>query len=359
MILLTDVEDVGELPGRVKAFIECFEQPFGVAGRQMNITASVGISVFPANGKDYNTLLRNADIAMYRAKQLGASHFRFYTDDMNASALKRVDMESRLRRAVDQQCMELYYQPIIDLDSNSVVGAEALLRWQHEQRWISPDEFIPVAEDMGLIIPLGRWVLEEAARQTRIWLDTGLSLRMSVNLSARQFRDPDLGRHIRQALKRAGVPANRLRLEITESVIMDSAEAAARILGELQAMGLGISIDDFGTGYSSLAYLRRFPIDQFKIDRSFIQDLQQHNESEAIVMAIIRLARSLGLGTVAEGVETAGQRDYLAQSGCDLVQGFLYSRPLPPEEFADWVAQHHKSGHHDGHRNHHNNESKE
>ncbi|MDZ7790439.1 MAG: EAL domain-containing protein [Xanthomonadales bacterium] len=353
VILLTDVDDVDELPRRVKAFIECFKQPFGVAGRQMKITSSIGISVFPANGEDYNNLLRNADIAMYRAKQLGASQFRFYTDDMNASALKRVDMESRLQHAVEERRMELYYQPIIDLESNSVVSAEALLRWHDEQRWISPDEFIPVAEDMGLIIPLGRWVLEEAARQTRIWLDTGLNLRMSVNLSARQFRDPDLGQHIRQALKQAGVPANRLRLEITESVIMDSAEAAASILGELQAMGLGISIDDFGTGYSSLAYLRRFPIDQFKIDRSFIQELQQHNESEAIVMAIIRLARSLGLSTVAEGVETAGQRDYLAQSGCDLVQGFLYSRPLPPEEFVDWVAEHHKNNHR------HNNDSNE
>ncbi len=344
VILLTDVEDVGDLPGRVKAFIECFDQPFSVAGRAMNISASVGISVFPANGEDYNTLLRNADIAMYRAKQLGANQFRFYTDDMNASALKRVDMESRLRGAVEERRMELYYQPIIDLGSGAVVAAEALLRWRDGQRWISPDEFIPLAEDMGLIIPLGRWVLEEAARQARLWLDSGMDLRVSVNLSARQFRDPDLGGHIREALERAGVPANRLRLEITESVIMDSAEAAARILGELQSMGLGISIDDFGTGYSSLAYLRRFPIDQFKIDRSFIQDLQQHNESEAIVMAIIRLARSLGLGTVAEGVETAAQRDYLAQSGCDLVQGFFYSRPLPSGAFTDWVKEHHDGG---------------
>ncbi|WP_376690593.1 two-component system response regulator [Wenzhouxiangella sp. EGI_FJ10409] len=347
VILLTDVEDAGDLPGRANAFLECFDQPFGVAGREMNITASIGISVFPGNGQDYNTLLRNADIAMYRAKQLGANQFRFYTDDMNASALKRVDMESRLRRAVEDRRMLLYFQPIIDLKSNRVVGAEALLRWHDQERWVPPDEFIPLAEDMGLIIPLGRWVLEEAAAQARRWRDNDMDLRIAVNLSARQFRDPELGNHIRQALEQAGVPADRLRLEITESVIMDSADAAARILGELQSLGVGISIDDFGTGYSSLAYLRRFPIDQFKIDRSFIQELEQHNESEAIVMAIIRLALSLSLRTVAEGVETTAQRDYLAQAGCDMVQGFLYSQPLPPEEFASWVTEFHDNHDHD------------
>ncbi len=339
VILLTGCEDPGELPGRAKAVLESFERSFDVAGREMNISASIGISVFPGNGDDYNTLLRNADIAMYRAKQFGANQFRFYTEDMNTSALERVDMESRLRRAVEENGMMLYYQPVIDLKSAGVTGAEALLRWHDKDGWVPPDEFVPLAEDTGLIIPLGRWVLEEAARQAKRWHDDGLDLCIAVNLSARQFRDPQLADHIRAALKHADVPARCLRLEITESVIMDSSVHAASILGELQSMGLGISIDDFGTGYSSLAYLRRFPIDQFKIDRSFIHDLDQHSEGEAIVNAIILLARSLDLGTVAEGVETEAQRDYLAQAGCNLVQGFLYSKALPADEFTRWIAQ--------------------
>jgi EAL domain-containing protein (putative c-di-GMP-specific phosphodiesterase class I) len=279
---------------------------------------------------------------MYRAKQMGANQFRYYTEDMNASALRRIDMESRLRRAVENRDMQLFYQPVISLETNRVVGAEALLRWHDNEKWIGPDDFIPLAEETGLIIPLGKWVLEEATRQVRTWLDGGIDLRVAINLSARQFRDPQLGEHIVHALDRSGAPADRLRLEITESVVMDSAEEAARILGKLQSLGLEISIDDFGTGYSSLAYLRRFPIDQFKIDRSFIQELGRHNESEAIVIAIIRLARSLGLGTVAEGVETESQRDYLSRAGCDLVQGFFYSKPLPAEDFARWFADYSK-----------------
>jgi diguanylate cyclase (GGDEF)-like protein/PAS domain S-box-containing protein len=337
VVLLTDIKDPDDLPGKASAILESLDESFQVSGREINITASIGISVFPGNGEDYNTLLRNADIAMYRAKQFGANNFRFYTDDMNASALERVDMESRLRQAVDGRHMKLCYQPVIDLADGSVVGAEALLRWHDGERWVPPDEFIPLAEDTGLIILLGQWVLGEAARQARLWRDEHIDLCIAVNLSARQFRDPQLGEHIRSALEQTGVPADRLRLEITESVVMDSAEEAARILGELKALGLGISIDDFGTGYSSLAYLRRFPIDQFKIDRSFIHELHHHSESEAIVMAIIRLARSLGLSTVAEGVESESQRDYLAQSGCDLVQGFYYSKPMPADEFASWL----------------------
>ncbi|WP_376696770.1 EAL domain-containing protein [Wenzhouxiangella sp. EGI_FJ10305] len=342
VILLTDCEDPADLPGRAKAVLESFEHSFNVAGREMNITASLGISVFPGNGEDYNTLLRNADIAMYRAKEFGNNQFRFYTDDMNASALERVDMESRLRLAVEENRMELYYQPVIDLKTNAVTGAEALLRWHDQDGYIGPDEFVPLAEDTGLIIPLGRWVLEEAARQAKLWHDAGLDICIAVNLSARQFRDPQLADHIRAALQHADVPARCLRLEITESVIMDSAAHAASILGELQSMGLGISIDDFGTGYSSLAYLRRFPIDQLKIDRSFIHDLGQHSEGEAIVNAIIHLARSLDLGTVGEGVETEDQRAYLAQAGCDLTQGFLYSKAMPADEFTRWIEQHQK-----------------
>lgn len=339
VILINDIEERSDLPGRASAILRALEAPFQVAGREMNITASLGIAVHPGNGDDYDTLLRNADIAMYRAKQLGANNFRFYTEDMNEAALRRVDMESTLRRAVEDKQMRLHYQPVLELATGLVVGAEALLRWEHEGRMIPPDEFIPLAEETGLIIPLGRWVLDEAARQSRTWRDAGLDLVVALNLSARQFRDPGLAEHIRASMDQSGVPASSLRLEITESVVMDNAEEAARILRELKSLGLGISIDDFGTGYSSLAYLRRFPIDQFKIDRSFIHDLHDHSEAEAIVVAIIRLARSLGLGTVGEGVETRAQRDYLAEAGCDLAQGFLYSPALPADEFAPWIEK--------------------
>ncbi|NEZ03557.1 EAL domain-containing protein [Wenzhouxiangella sp. XN201] len=339
VILINDIEERSDLPGRATAILRVLEAPFQVAGREMNITASLGIAIHPGNGDDYNTLLRNADIAMYRAKQLGANNFRFYTEDMNEAALQRVDMESTLRRAVEDKRMRLHYQPVIELATGRVVGAEALLRWEHEGRMIPPDEFIPLAEETGLIIPLGRWVLDEAARQSRAWHDAGLNLVVALNLSARQFRDPGLSEYIHSSLKKAALPASALRLEITESVVMDNAEEAASILRELKLLGLGISIDDFGTGYSSLAYLRRFPIDQFKIDRSFIHDLHDHSEAEAIVVAIIRLARSLGLGTVGEGVETRAQRDYLAEAGCDLAQGFLYSPALPADEFAPWIEK--------------------
>lgn len=359
VILLTAINDPADLPSRATAVLATLEPPFSVAGREMNITASIGISVFPGNGEDYNTLLRNADIAMYRAKQLGANHFRFYTDDMNALALQRVDLESRLKRAVDEQCMQIFYQPVIELASGRVVGAEALLRWHDAERWVSPEEFIPVAEETGLIIPLGRWVLQQAAGQLGQWRDSGLDLRVAINLSARQFRDPRLGEDIVAALDQAGVPTDRLRLEITESVVMDNAEQAATILERLKSLGLGISIDDFGTGYSSLAYLRRFPIDQFKIDRSFIHDLDQHSESEAIVIAIIRLARSLELSTVAEGVETSRQRDYLCRAGCELAQGFLYSKPLPPEDFARWIVDYNAAGHNVANDNKNNKDNNE
>jgi diguanylate cyclase (GGDEF)-like protein/PAS domain S-box-containing protein len=339
VILVADYSGSADLTRRARKIREALDAPIGIGERQMKITGSIGIAVYPANGEDYDTLLRNADIAMYRAKQHGAEGIQFYTEDMNADALQRVDLESRLRQAVEDRSMTLYYQPVIDLKTDRVVGAEALLRWFDGDSLRPPNEFIPLAEETGLIIPIGRQVLEKAATQARNWQDEGRDLSMSVNLSARQFADPSLVDHIRTALEQSRLDAGRLRLEVTESVVMENAEEAARVLRELQALGLGVSIDDFGTGYSSLAYLKRFPIDQFKIDQSFIQDLEDRDESEAIVMAIIRLARSLGLATVAEGVETAAHRDYLAHAGCDLAQGYFYSPPMPAEGFLRWLDE--------------------
>lgn len=301
--------------------------------REIDIAASIGISVYPEDGHNYETLLRNADTAMYRAKEAGRNTFRFYTPDMNAEALSKLELEAQLRRALARDEFELHYQPLLDLNTGKVCSAEALLRWRRAHGLISPAEFIPLAEETGLIVPIGEWVLSSACRQAQRWRQNGYNLRIAVNISARQFRDSQLAERVRRQLLSTGLPAKQLKLEITESAVMDDAQSARAILSELQALGVGISIDDFGTGYSSLAYLRRFPISQLKIDRSFVHEITQHPDSAAIVHAIIGLARSLRLETVAEGVETEQQRDFLKDAGCDLLQGYLFSKPLPPTEF--------------------------
>jgi EAL domain-containing protein (putative c-di-GMP-specific phosphodiesterase class I) len=278
---------------------------------------------------------------MYRAKEAGGNTFRFYTADMNAQALKKLEMEARLRHAVERDELLLHYQPLLNLRTNEVTDVEALIRWRaSDGTLISPLDFIPLAEETGLIVPIGQWVLRTACQQTRQWLDQGLELRMAVNLSTRQFRDDKLVQSVRDALAESGLPGRLLKLEITEGAVMDDAEQAVRILSELKALGLGISVDDFGTGYSSLAYLQRFPIDQLKIDRSFVKDITLGAESASIVHSIVGLARNLRLQTVGEGVETTQQRDFLRSAGCDLMQGFLFSRPLPAPEFLALVQAH-------------------
>ncbi len=254
-------------------------------------------------------------------------------------------MEARLRHALERGELLLHYQPLLNLATDAVTDVEALLRWRMDDgTLVSPADFIPLAEETGLIVPIGQWVLRTACQQARQWQRAGLELRVAVNLSARQFRDDRLVGSVQQALQQAGLEARQLKLEITESTVMQNADQAARVLADLKALGVDLSVDDFGTGYSSLAYLRRFPIDQLKIDRSFVQDMMEHQDSAAIVHSIIGLARSLRMQTVAEGVETTAQRAFLHQAGCDLMQGYLFSRPLPAQALYERIRQHQGQG---------------
>jgi EAL domain-containing protein (putative c-di-GMP-specific phosphodiesterase class I) len=278
--------------------------------------------------------MKNADIAMYRAKEQGKNNYQFYSAQMNVHTLERLAMESDLRRALERDEFVLHYQPKIDLASSAIGGMEALLRWRHPVKGlVQPAQFIPLAEETGLIVPIGQWVLRTACAQTKAWQARGLQLRVAVNLSARQFSQESLLADVAGVLAETGLAAPMLELEITESMVMRNPAHAVTLLDSLKAMGVHLSIDDFGTGYSSLSYLKRFPIDNLKIDRSFIQDLPGDGEDAAITRAIIAMAHSLRLTVVAEGVETEKQRSFLHQHGCNEMQGFLFSKPLGAEAF--------------------------
>ena len=285
----------------------------------------MGIAVFPDDGRDAESLIRNADAAMYHAKELGRANYQFFTEQMNQAASRRLALESELRRALAKEELVLHYQPIVEAASGKPAGHEALVRWQHPERGlVAPGEFIPLAEETGLILRIGEWVLREACRWAMRGTRKGRPV--AVNLSPRQFNDPRLADHVARALKDSGLPPRMLELEITESTAMQQTDATLAALQGLKALGVSIAIDDFGTGYSSLAYLRRFPVDRLKIDRTFVADIGVDDPS-AIVPAIIALAHALGLRVVAEGVETEAQRRFLESCGCDYLQGFLLGKP--------------------------------
>ncbi|MEM6639822.1 MAG: EAL domain-containing protein [Pseudomonadota bacterium] len=314
---------------------EALLTPFHYQGRQFVVTPSIGVVIYPQDGADVDTLLMRADTAMYKAKSAGRNTLRFYDVDMDASALERLWLEEDLRRAISAGEFELYYQPKVSLRTGQINGAEALLRWQHpEHGFISPAKFIPVAEETGLIFDLGQWVVRRACQQLRQWQDDGLEFGpLSVNVSAEQFERVDVAEQILRAVWENGIVPQKLVVEITENLLMqDGADVHAR-LRALRAAGISLAMDDFGTGFSSLSYLQKFPLDALKIDRSFVMDLHHDEKRAAICAAIIAMASKLGLRVVAEGIEEEAQRAFLAEAGCDQGQGYLFSRPIPADEF--------------------------
>jgi diguanylate cyclase (GGDEF)-like protein len=324
-------ENIVEITNNI---FEALTLPFIVGEHEIFITASIGISVSPDDSRDTQTLLKNAGAAVSRAREQGGNSYQFYTADMHSKALKRLALENNLRRALERDEFEVYYQPKINTNTGKIVGTEALLRWRHpELGLVSPTEFIPLAEETGLIVPIGEWVLRTACVQNNLWKNEGFDLHLAVNLSARQFQQLNLADTIIGIIKETEFHPSYLNLEITESSIMKNAESAIEILGELKKAGIKISIDDFGTGYSSLGYLKRLPIDVLKIDKSFIRDATTNPDDTALVMAIIMLAHNLRLTVVAEGVETEEQLDFLRRLGCDEWQGYLYSKPVSPDIF--------------------------
>ncbi len=311
--------------------------PFNMEGHDLTVTPSLGISVFPQDGKDIETLLRNADAAMYKAKELGRNTFQFYAAEMNKATLERLLMESNLRRALRQNEFVLHYQPLINLQNGLIIGVEALIRWQHpDLGLIMPDRFIQIAEDTGLINPIGDWVLCEACRQAQSWIDAGLpQMVMAVNVAPVQFRQAGFIEAVAGALGSSGLDSSLLELEVTERTVMHDADINLGTLSALHRMGVELSLDDFGTGYSSLSYLKRFPVGKLKIDRSFIRDLESDADDQAIASTIVSMGRNLRLTVLAEGVETAEQLALLRRMKCDMAQGFYFSRAVPADQIVE------------------------
>ena len=334
-IIARDLKGPREAEVLVNKITETVREPFVIASFDIHTSLTIGVSMYPLDGETFDVLLRRAEMALRCAKAASRGSYRFYALEMSNAADERLSLENDLRRAVELGQLELHYQPKVDIGTNRIRSAEALLRWRHPTRGlIAPNVFIPIAEDTGLIVQIGEWVLRETCRQVRAWIDSGMSpVRVAVNLSAKQFRHVDLVAVIRSALEQAQLQPGHLELELTESAIMDDAEKSASTLEFLSTMGVHISIDDFGTGYSSLSYLRRFPLDKLKIDRSFVRDLLSSPDDASIVKAIISLAHNLRLRVVAEGVETAEQLGYLRELGCDQYQGFFCSPAVPPPAF--------------------------
>ena len=339
-VVLSDVEDMMHVERVAKRILNTLSEPIALQSHNPVVTPSIGIAIFPHDGKDPDTLVRNADTAMYVAKAEGRACYRFYDEEMNSRAVEQLKMEEELRNAMRNHELELRYQPQIDTKSGEVVSMEALVRWKHPTRgMVSPLEFIPVAESTGQIIELGEWVMGEVARHCLYWDSLGIKpFRICVNISPLQFNQSDLPEWIARFLKRSKLPPERLELELTESAIMTDAKTNIARLSALKALGLQLAVDDFGTGYSSLSYLKRFPIDTLKIDQSFVADLHSP-DGAAIVDAIIALAKTLNLKVIAEGIEDEYQLSYLVAKECDLLQGFHFAMPIYPEDVPDMLRQ--------------------
>jgi diguanylate cyclase (GGDEF)-like protein/PAS domain S-box-containing protein len=333
-VLLGDLSQAQEATKVARRILEALSQPFNLNGNEIVMSASIGIAVYRLDGNDAESLLKNADAAMHYAKEQGKNNCQYYNDKMNTSAFQKMTLESNLHKALERDEFSLYYQPKIDVASGSTIGVEALIRWRHpDLGLVSPAEFIPMAEESGLIVPIGEWVLDSACAQLRAWQEDGLTpVPVAVNLSAKQFHQQNIAAIVMRALQDHGVDPRLLELEITESTAMRNAEATGTTLRNLKALGVRIAIDDFGTGYSSLSYLKRFPIDSLKIDRSFVTELPGNQDDATIAQAIITMAHALRLKVIAEGVETEAQLEFLTANGCDEIQGYYFSRPLPAEQ---------------------------
>ena len=333
-ILLDDIDSDNHISTLAEKLLDTLTRPFKINKQELYVTASIGISIFPNDGEDSDTLLRNADVAMYRAKDLGKNNYQFYSDDLSARIFERMTLESHLRHALERNEFVLYYQPQIDTRTQKITGVEALLRWQHpEFGLVTPNNIIPLMEETGLIESVGRWILETACRQSRAWHDAGWSyLHLSVNISSRQFNDPDFISSVQDIISTTGINPEFLELELTESMLMRNASATINAFKSLNSLGVRFAIDDFGTGYSSLSYLRRFPIDTIKIDRSFIHDVTDNPDDAAIASAIIVMGQNLSLNVIAEGVENQQQLEFLTSRNCHYLQGNFFSRPLAADD---------------------------
>ena len=339
-VITSDIGTIAEAGYLARRIIEALNVPFECAGDKIHCTASIGITLHPIDEGDSAQLLKNGALALYRAKDTGRNRFQFYDSAMNRSVQTRKNVETQIRRALDLDQFTLHYQPNVDSRSGRVVGSEALIRWESPERGlVLPGEFIPIAEECGLIVPIGEWVLRKACAQARAWRDSGHApSRVAVNLSPLQFRRPDFANTVISILDESGMDPQDLELEITENVVMADFKTTEFSLQALYDHGVRLVIDDFGTGYSSLTYLKRFPVYKLKIDRSFIREVNVNNEDAAIANAIIKMAHSLNLRVIGEGVETVGQMDFLQQRQCDEYQGFLFAKPLPPETFESWLV---------------------
>jgi diguanylate cyclase (GGDEF)-like protein/PAS domain S-box-containing protein len=336
VVLLSEVEQSGDAAITARRMLQAVAEAHFIDQHDLHVTTSIGLSIYPDDGLDAETLIKNADTAMYQAKENGRQSYQFFKPAMNVRAVERQSIEEGLRRALERNEFALHYQPKVNLKSGEITGAEALLRWTHPTRgFVPPIQFIPIAEDCGLILPIGNWVLREACKQARAWVDAGLPLAtMAVNISAMEFRDDRFLQGVFAILQETGLDPSALELELTESVLMKRAESAQSILKTLRARGVQIAVDDFGTGYSSLSYLRKFPIDALKIDQSFVRQITTAPDDTTIVTAIIAMGRSLKLRVVAEGVETPEELAFLQAQQCDEAQGYYFSRPVLPQQFA-------------------------
>lgn len=342
VVMLTDIERTDDVSGIADKLLESVAGTCLIEGHEVEITTSIGISIFPDDGDDGSELLQHADAAMYHAKQSGRNYYHFFTSEMNRRAIERITIEKKLRHALERGEFALYYQPQIDLHTRRMVGAEALVRWRDADtgEMIPPARFIPIAEENGMIVPIGEWVLREACRQMAEWRKQGLpEIPIAVNISAVQFRQKSLVEYIRDTLRRHAIGPSSIEIEITETAVMQDAEAAIVLLHELKEMGVRLSMDDFGTGYSSLSHLKRLPIDKLKIDQSFVRDIVHDPDDAAIVSTIISMARNLKLQVLAEGVETGGQLEFLNQHGCDQAQGYYFAEPVPHDQFVAYFSK--------------------